>query len=230
MLIDAVGHDSPGASPGLNQIESSFIRGKGKAVRPFEIFSDTAQGAVGIEAIEVGRQFGCALAPHVVTDQAERRVGEPDAVVGLHHDVIGRVQRLARKAFSQHRGAAVVLGAGDAPPAMLTDQQTTLTVAGHAIGLVRGLAKHAQAPCGLVPAHDAIVGQVGEQQESTIGEPCRAFCPAQAATETLDLGMGQTVVGKTRVQLTYPGIGHAWAGRPGSLVHRLISEMGGRQV
>lgn len=63
----------------------------------------------------------------------------------------------------------------------------------------------------------------GQLHTPMVGEPGGAFRPAQACTETLNLGMGKAVVRKSRVQFANARVGHAGAGNPGNFVHRLIS-------
>jgi hypothetical protein len=58
---------------------------------------------------------GLAREPFPFAVDAEQRVGEPDAVVGLDDDVVRRVQALALEAVGQHGDLAVLLGARDAP-------------------------------------------------------------------------------------------------------------------
>src|SRR5262249_43012908 len=68
------------------------------------------------------------------------------------------------------------------------------------VGVVRGLAEHAQPPGLLVPAHDAVVGNVAPQQAARIAEIDRALAPAHVGRDALDAGKGQTITRKTRVE------------------------------
>ena len=62
---------------------------KAQAVRALEIVGDHAEHAVArVEAIDVGRQFGFALAALVIGHDAVVRVAEPDGAVALDDDVV----------------------------------------------------------------------------------------------------------------------------------------------
>src|SRR5436189_6382729 len=64
---------------------------------------------------------------------------EPDRVVGLHHDVVGRIERLAVELVHQHGDRAIIFGAGDAARVVLAGDEAALPVARVAVGEVRGL-------------------------------------------------------------------------------------------
>src|SRR5690606_11786361 len=85
--------------------------------------------AGAIEAIKAVRYFLFRLVPLVVAEQTERRIGEPDAVVGFHDDVVRRVEALALEAIGENGDRPVVLGAGDATPPMLAGHEPALAVA-----------------------------------------------------------------------------------------------------
>ena len=136
----------------------------------------------------------------IVAENAERRIGEPDRVVGLHYHVVRRVERFAVELVDQHGDVAVVFGASDAATIMLAGDQPTLAVARIAICVVRWLAEHAYPPSLLVPAHDAIVGNIAPQQATGVAEIDRALAPAHVGRDALDAGEGQAITCKARVK------------------------------
>ena len=71
---------------------------------------------------------------------------------------------------------------------VLAGDEPALAVAGVAVGVVRRLAVHAGAPGLLVPAHDAVVGNVAPQQAARVAEIDRPLAPAHAGREPLDAG------------------------------------------
>ncbi len=151
------------------------------------------------------RQLDLHLVPFVFVAGLEGRVAEPDGAVALDHDVVGRVEALALEVVGQHGDAAVVLGPGDAPAQALVGRafagdQAALVVAGQAVGVVRGCAIDAQGLADLVPAHDAVVGNVTDQQVAAIAHPYRAFGPAQAGGDLFHAGIEQAQVEEAVVE------------------------------
>ncbi len=116
---------------------------------------------VWIEAIDGGRVLTLGLVTFVVGEDAEGRIGEPDRMVGLHHDIVRRIERLAVVGLGQHRDRAVILGAhgrgahrARSPP---------IGLGGRACGrlaLFDGFAEDRDDAGFLVPAQDAVVRDV----------------------------------------------------------------------
>ena len=125
---------------------------------------DRRLAGAGIEAVDVGADLGLRLVALVVGEDAEGGIGEPDRAVRLHDHVVGRVEPLAVELVDQRRDRAVVLGARDAPPAVLAGDEPALAVARVAVGEVRGLAVDADRARLLLPLQDAVVGDVAPQQ------------------------------------------------------------------
>src|SRR5439155_13479067 len=120
-------------------------------------------------------------------------VAEPDRPVRCDNDVVGGGQALALEAASEHRDRAVVFGAGQPLRIHLARDQTALAVAGVAIGIVRGAAKHADRAGFLLPFHDPVVRDVAPQEVAVIAEPHRALGKAAAAGEALDRRVAQDI-------------------------------------
>jgi len=87
------------------------------------------------------------------------------------------------------------------------DHQPALAVAGQAIGEVCLLAKYAQRLADLVPAHDAVVGNVAEQQVAPVANPYWTFGPAQTVGDLLDAGVEQAQLQKAFIQYFQGWIG-----------------------
>src|SRR3954447_5987703 len=87
-------------------------------------------------------------------------IAEPDRVVGFDDDIVGAGQPLALEAVGEQRDRAVVFGAGQVLGVVLAGDQPSLAVAGVAVGVVRRLAEHADRTGLLIPAHDAVIGDV----------------------------------------------------------------------
>src|SRR5262249_55351385 len=134
----------------------------------------------------------------VIAENAERRIGEPDRIVGLDDDVVGRVERLAVERVDQHR---VVFGARDAPAVVLAADEATLPVARVAVGEIRRPAVNAGASGPLIPAHDSIIGNIAPKQTSRVTEINRALAPAHAGSEPLDARVSQPMIGMALARL-----------------------------
>jgi hypothetical protein len=140
--------------------------------------------------------------------------GGPDRIVGLDRDVIGRIEALILEAVHQHRDAAVVFRACNSAGLVLAGDQPALAIAGVAVGIVGGLAVHADSPGRLIPAHDAVVGNVAPEHTSGISEIDRAFAPAHARGQPLNAGIEQAIAVEARVEALDGGVGIALAGLP----------------
>src|ERR1700761_454046 len=91
---------------GVHHIKPPLIGREGEAVRAHEIIGDhRGLPARGIEAGDVARKFGMGRVAFIGAVDPVTRIGEPDGVVGGHHDIVGRVQRPAIKAIHEHRDA-----------------------------------------------------------------------------------------------------------------------------
>src|SRR5688572_21996620 len=130
------------------------------------------------------------LEPFVVRIDAVGRIGEPDRVVGLHDDVVRAVEALTLEALGQYGDGAVVLGAHDAPQAVLTRDEPALAIDSVAVGVVSGLAENAHRARLLVEAQHAVIRDVTEQQRAQRREVDRALGPATARMQLLDVGAG----------------------------------------
>ena len=69
---------------------------------------------------------------------------------------------------------------------MLAGDEAALAVAGVAVGVIGGLAEDADPAGLLVPAHDAVVGNVAPQKTARIAEIDRALVETAAGREPLD--------------------------------------------
>ena len=145
------------------------------------------RAALSVDAIDVVAVLLRRLVALVVGEDAVGRIGEPDRAVGLHHHVVRRVELLALVAVGDDRDRAVVLGARDAPPAVLARDEPALPVDRVAVGVAAGRAEHRDRAVGLVVAHDAVVRDVGEQHVLAGREVDRPLGPARAGPELLHM-------------------------------------------
>ncbi len=135
-----------------------------------------------------------------MAQQAEMRIGEPDGAIRLHHDIVGGVQAAALVMARQDRDGPVVFGADDPPAAMLAGDEAALPVAGVAVGLLAGLSENRDGAGLLVPAQDAVIGNVADQQAALVAQPDGTLAPAQAGGEALHRGIEQAVLQEPRIE------------------------------
>src|SRR5438445_5696232 len=196
-VVDA--HHARGHA-GLDDVEPGLVGREGEAVGPVDVARRHGELArPRIPAVDAGRQLRLGDVSFVVAEDAERRIGEPDRAVRLAHDVVRRVKRLAVVALGDHADGAVVLGARHAPRVVLAGEQPPLAVARIAVGVVRGLAEHADRAGFLLPLHDAVVRDVAPQKIASVAEPHRALAPAHARSNSFDLRQREAVAREARV-------------------------------
>ena len=121
--------------------------------------------------------------------------------------------------FQLEASARAALGARDAAGQVLAADQPTLAVAGVAVGVVRRLTEHADRTRAVVPAQDAVVRDVRQQQVAPVAEPHRALGPAQPGGQLLDAGAVQAQPMEGLVEHLDRGIGIAQRGGEGHGVH-----------
>ena len=172
----------------VRDVQAPLVGREGQAVGAHEVVGrDRARAGARVDAVDVGgADLTLGREPLVVAVDPVRRVGEPDRAVGAHDDVVGAVQALAVEAVGDRRDRAVVLGALDAPGAVRAAHQPSLAVDGVAVGVARRRAEDADVAGGLVPAQDAVVGDVAPHQVAAGREVGRALGPAGALEELLD--------------------------------------------
>ena len=74
----------------FNDVHLGFVGREREAIRPVDVAGNNGGAArLGIEPVDVGGQLGSCHMAFVVAEDAERRIGEPDGVVGFDHHVVG---------------------------------------------------------------------------------------------------------------------------------------------
>src|SRR5262249_22274553 len=97
-------------------------------------------------------------------------------------------------------------GAREATRIVLAGDQPALAIARQPVRVVRRLAKHAGAPGRLVPAQDAIVGDIAPEKGARVAEPGRAFAPARPGVEPLDACLRNAVAREARIEVLHPRV------------------------
>src|SRR4030095_10868235 len=106
----------------VDDVHASLVNRERQTVRLRESVGHYPHLATArIDAIDASlAKLARRLEPFVVRVDAVRGIGEPDRVVGLHDDVVRTVEALALEPIGEHGDRAVVLGAHNASPAVLT--------------------------------------------------------------------------------------------------------------
>ena len=91
---------------------------------------------------------------------------------------------------SDHRDRSVVLGAADAPVAMLAADETSLTVHRVAVGIPRRIAEDAHCARGLVVTQHPVVGDIAPDEITAGWKICGPLSPTAALIELLKARCG----------------------------------------
>src|SRR5437764_12136298 len=124
--------------------------------------------------------------PFVVGVDAIGRVGEPDGVVRLHHDVIRRIQAPSVALFRNDGNRAVNLGTGHAAREVLACDQSTLIVDGVAVRIIGALTEDRDFALRFDEPHHAIVRNIRPHEVAACRKPSWTFSPARARPQALD--------------------------------------------
>ncbi len=206
-------YQAVGLGAALDHIERALVGREAQTVGAGDALDNPGHlQCAAIDAVDRVRQLGLNLVPLVIVASLEGRIAEPDGPIALDHHVVRRVEALALIVVGQHGDRTVVLGTGHAPTQFMrrgafADHQPALAIAGQAIGEVRLFAKYAQRLADLVPTHDAVVGNVAEQQVAPVANPYRTFGPAQTVGDLLDAGVEQAQLQKAFIQYFQGWIG-----------------------
>ena len=172
----------------VGDVEQPLVRRESEAVRAHEIVGgDADRSRAGVDAIDVaGADLALGLVALVIRVDAVGRIGEPDRAVGSDDDVVRAVEALALEALGEDRDRAVVLGAGDAPVAVLARDETAFAVDGVAVRIAGRRPEDAGLAGRLVEAQHAVVRDVAPDERTLRREVGGTFGPAAALVELLD--------------------------------------------
>src|SRR6266446_669042 len=184
----------------VDDIHLPLVRREAQPVGPDIAGHHGGAAGLRIETVHVGRQFLLGHVAFIVARDARGGIREPDRAVGFDHDVVRGIERLAVELIDQHRDGAVIFGARHAPGVVLAGDEAALAIARVAVGIVRRLAEHGGAAALLIPAQDAVVGNVAPQQAARVAEPYRTFTPARAGEKPFDAGVEHAIFQKARVE------------------------------
>src|SRR5215471_5226753 len=127
----------------------------------------------------------------VIAARPRSVVREPDGIVRFDDDVVRSGKPLAREAFGEDGDGSIVFRPRQPLSVVLTSDKPPLPVASVAVGIVGGPSEHRDGTGLLVPAHNAVVGDVAEQQLARVAEPHRSFREAEPSADPLNRRQSQ---------------------------------------
>ena len=90
---------------------------------------------------------------------------------------------------------------------MLASDEAALSVASVAVGVIGGLTEDIDPAGLLIPAHDAVIGNVAPQKTARIAEIDRAFVETAAGHEPFDAREREPVFVESRMKFDIAGSG-----------------------
>ena len=185
----------------VDNVELRLVGREGEAVRPLHIADRHCDlPRPRIDPIDPEGQLLLRLVPEVIAANSGAIIAEPDRAVGFGDNIVRTGQPLAVEAVRENGDPPVIFGAGQPLRVHLAGDQPSDAVPCVAVGIVGGLAEHADRAGLLFPFQDAVVRDVAEQQMAPVAEPYRPFGEAAAAGDPLDRRHRQDVFGKARVE------------------------------
>ena len=181
--------------PGVDHIQLLFVRRERDTVGLDKVIDDNLDvSALRIHAIDVVLfLLGSRLDALVIPADAIGRIGEPDRTVRSNNRVVRRVQPLAVVLVRNDGDRAVEFGPGDPSAAMFTRDQASFAIDGVAVRVHRRLTEYAEVTVIVGEAHDAVIGNVAEQQISTSRKVDRALGPTHPGGDALNChGSGES--------------------------------------
>ena len=174
--------------PAVGDVQLRLVEREGEPVGPHEVVGDDAAGASdGVEAVDVtAADLALGTMTLVVAVDAVRRIGEPDRAVGSDDDVVGAVEPLALVPVGEHGDRTIVFGPRHPPVPVLAGHEPSLGVERVAVRVSRRVTELADGAGDLVPAQDAIVGNVADEEEPARRDVDRSLGPPAAELEPLD--------------------------------------------
>jgi hypothetical protein len=170
--------------------QAALIEGETQPIRPVEVVDQQGEGSpVGLDAIHSLEAHLLGPRHPVELDPPVWRIREIDRPIALHHHVIRAVELLPIEVAGEHGEGAAGFGAGHAAGRVFARDEPPLAVVGEAVG---HMARPAEGRDALFPAPpaDVVAGDIGEQEESLVGVPERAFRKEKARPDLLELDVG----------------------------------------
>src|SRR3954467_15230537 len=178
----------PAREAGIADIELFLGRREAHAIRLDEVVDDHLDvTGLWIHPIDVFLfLLGLGLDALVESADTVGRIAEPDRTIGCDDHVVRRVQLLIIVLVGDDRDRAVEFGPGDPSATVFASEQAPFTINGVAVRVHRRLAEYAYVSVILHEAHDAIVGNVAEQNVAPSREVYRSLGPSESGRDALN--------------------------------------------
>ena len=172
---------------GVGDVEKRLVRREREAVGSNAIARDGLEFARrGVQPEDQGL-LDLAPGEHALVKaiDAVGRIGEPDRAVGLHDDIVGRVQPFAVELRRESAPHSVVVETRNAPPEMLAGHHAPLVIKCVPVLIAAGRLEHTDRRIILDKPQHAIVRNVGPQHLPGGRNVHRPFRPSAPGPELL---------------------------------------------
>src|ERR1035438_6898345 len=179
---------------GIDDVQLLVVGGKTDAVGLVEsVGRPLDAGRLGIHAVDGLFDLLPRRKSLVASHDAVGRVGEPDAAIGMDHEVVGRIQGLAVELVGDHGDAALVLVTHDAAASVLAGELAAFEIEGVSVAVARRVAEDADVPDALGAEELPVVGNVAPKQVLSLGAPRRPLRPSGSDVVAVDDGVKELV-------------------------------------
>src|SRR6185436_8822646 len=183
LAVDVVDADVA-ARARVGDVQLPVVGREADSVRAALIVGDLLDlSRLRVDAVDRFLGLLLVLEPFVVAADAVGRIREPDAAVGMHGDVVRRVEPFAVEAIREHGLRPVVLVADDAAAAVLARDLPAFEVERVPVAVAGGIPEHRHASVFLGPPHLHVVRDVAPDQEPPDAVPRRALGPQRAEVQ-----------------------------------------------
>ena len=191
----------------VDDVELPVVGREAESVRLLQLVGDEVHPpSLGIDPVDRLLHLQVSLVPLVVHHAAVAGVGEPDPPVGMDHDVVGGIERLAVPALGEHGHRPRVLVADHAPVGVLARDLPPLEVERVAVDVAGRVAEDAHVAVLVETPEQDVVGDVAPYQVTPAGAPGRTLRPGHAGVQALDGGVAELVLLEARVERDHVGI------------------------
>ena len=199
------------AAAGVGDVDLLIVRREadsvGPAVRSAKFIGKLLDlKCLAVDAIDAGRQFGIRFETFIISANTVIWIGEPDAPVRTHDDVIGRIQSLALKLFSDDGHRPIRLITHNPAPAVFARKLAALKIECVAVAVSGWISKYRHPAIVFDPSHLHIVRNVAPYQVAANAIPRRTLGPQRPKVMPPDNGVADDISPKPVVEGNDVGI------------------------
>jgi hypothetical protein len=132
---------------------------------------------LGVGTVDGFLDFERPLGAFITAHRTITGIGEPDAAIGVHHDIVWGIEAFALPLIRDYGNGTVVLIPHDTAGKVLARKLTPLVIEGIAVGIVRRIPHRADMGVVIQPAHLHVVGDIAKDQILARSVPGWPFGP-----------------------------------------------------